>query len=204
MHNGAPMDNRSQSSRNVTIFEVVNFNTVREGRGWFLGLGIVFLVLGVLAILVPFIASLVTAIVLGWLLVLGGFVQGYHAIQNRRWANSTWALLGAALSVIAGLLIVAFPVTGTLSLTLILAAYFFAQGVLNTIRAIQHREMSFWGWLLFDGLLSVALGILILAGWPSTAVWALGLLVGIQLVIGGSSMLLIGLGARPRARAGAS
>ncbi len=175
---------------------LVDIDTVRENRGWFIGLGVAFMVLGVLGILLPFIASLFTTLVIGWLMVIGGVLQGMHAVQNRRWAGWGWALLGAAILVIAGLLVVAFPVTGTLTLTLILAAFFAAQGVLKIIRAVQHKKMPAWGWFLFDGILSLGLGILILAGWPSTAVWALGLLVGVDLLFGGSTMLFIGLGAR--------
>jgi uncharacterized membrane protein HdeD (DUF308 family) len=187
---------------NVGIFEVVDVEPVREHRGWFVGLGIVFMALGVLAILLPFIASLVTTIVLGWLMIVGGIFQGVHAIQNRRWGNSGWAIVSAILYVVAGLLIVAFPLTGTLTLTLVLAAFFVAQGVLKIIRAAQHRRMHAWPWLLLDGIISLALGLLVGLGWPSTAAWAIGLLVGIDLAFSGSSMLLIGLGAAPLARAG--
>ncbi|APR85347.1 Hypothetical protein A7982_10696 [Minicystis rosea] len=172
---------------------LVDVDSVRENRGWFIGLGLVFMVLGALAIVLPFAGSLVTALVIGWLLVIAGVTQGIHAFRSPRWANRGWAIASAVIQVIAGLLVVAFPLSGTLSLTLILAAFLAAEGVLRIVRAVQHRSMPAWGWLLFDGILSLVLGILILAGWPSTAVWALGLLVGINLVFGGSSMLLLGL-----------
>jgi uncharacterized membrane protein HdeD (DUF308 family) len=188
---------RSVGESETTIIEVVDVDTVRESRSWFLGLGLAFAVFGVLAIILPFIASLVTAVVIGWLMLLGGLFQGYHAIKNRRWAGSGWALASAAIQVIAGVLVILFPIGGTVALTLILAAYFAAEGVFKIIRAIQHRRMPAWGWLLFDGILSLALGVLIVAFWPGAAVWVLGLLVGINLLIGGTSMLLIGLGAGP-------
>jgi uncharacterized membrane protein HdeD (DUF308 family) len=176
---------------------LVDIDTLRESRRWFLGLGLAFAVLGVLAIILPFIASLVTTMVIGWLMLLGGLFQGYHAISNRRWAGSGWALASAAIQVIAGVLVILFPLAGTLSLTLILAAYLAAEGAFKIIRAIQHRRMPARGWLVFDGILSLALAILILAIWPGAAVWVLGLIVGINLVFGGTSMLLIGLGAGP-------
>jgi uncharacterized membrane protein HdeD (DUF308 family) len=106
--------------------------------------------------------------------------------------------VSAIVQIIAGGLIMAFPTTGKVTLTLILAAFFLADGLLRIIRAVQHREMPAWGFLLFDGLVTLALGVLILWSWPSTAAWAIGLLVGVDLMIGGASMLLIGLGARPR------
>lgn len=186
---------------NVGIFEVVDLDTLREKRGWFIGLGIVFMALGALAILLPFIASLVTTVVIGWLMLFGGLFEGIHAVQNRRWGGSGWAIASAVLYVVAGLLVIAFPVTGTLTLTLVLAASFVAQGILKIVRAAQHRKMRAWPWLAFDGVLSLLLGLIVALGWPSTAAWALGVLVGIDLLFGGSSMLLIGLGTGRTARA---
>jgi len=190
-----------RGTEDARSFGVVDLDTVRESRGWFFALGVAFMILGVLAILVPFIASLATAIVIGWLMIVGGLFQGFHAVQNRRWAGSSWAIVGAVLQVIAGVLVVAFPVTGTLVLTLVLAVFFVASGVLKLIRAIQHRAMPRWGWLLFDGIVSLALGLLIAVRWPSTAAWALGVLVGVDLLVGGSSMLMIGLAGRPMVEA---
>ncbi|WP_438005341.1 HdeD family acid-resistance protein [Sorangium sp. So ce321] len=194
------MADRLEDPDRTTSFGLglVDAHTVQENRGSFVGLGVALLVLGVLAILMPVVASLVSAVVIGSVLVVSGLLQGVHAVRNPRWANSSWSLVSALFQIVAGVLIVAFPVTGTMTLTLILAAFFFADGFLRIIRAIQHRGMAAWGWLLFDGLLSLALGVLIWWRWPSTAVWALGLLVGVNLIISGSSMLLIGVSARPR------
>jgi uncharacterized membrane protein HdeD (DUF308 family) len=171
--------------------------TVRPNRGWFVGLGLASMALGVLAILLPLVASLATTFVIGWLMLLGGVLQCYHAVKNRAWAGADWAILAGVVQGLAGVVLILFPVAGTLVLTLVLAGFFVASGVLKGIRAAQHRHLSAWGWLLFDGLLSLALGVLILAGWPSTAVWALGLLVGIDLIFGGSSLLAIAIAARP-------
>jgi uncharacterized membrane protein HdeD (DUF308 family) len=189
------MNHPVQGVDEVTSFPLVDRETVRAGRGWFVALGVSFLVLGVLAIALPLVASLVTTVLIGWLLVVGGVIQGVHAIQNRRWAGSGWALVGAAVLVVAGALVAIFPVVGTLTLTLVLAAFFVAEGLLKMIRAAQHRTLPGWRWLLCDGILSLLLGGLILFQWPSAAVWALGLLVGVNFIFGGSSMLLIGLGA---------
>jgi uncharacterized membrane protein HdeD (DUF308 family) len=91
-----------------------------------------------------------------------------------------------------------FPITGTLTLTLVIGAYLFATGLLKIIRAVQLRSMPAWGFLLFDGILTI--GLLISLRWPSTAAWALGLLVGIDLLFSGSSMLLVGLSVPAPAR----
>jgi uncharacterized membrane protein HdeD (DUF308 family) len=159
-----------------------------------------FVALGLLAMLLPFVGGLVTTIALGWLMLLAGLSEGYHAVRNRQWGGSGAELVSAAVQVVAGALVVAFPLTGKLALTLILAGYFVAQGVLKLVRAVQHRRVHASGWLVFDGILSLVLGILIVLHWPSVAVWALGLFVGVNLLVGGSSMLLIGLGARREAR----
>ena len=178
----------------------VDFHTVQEHRGWFIALGAVFLALGVLAILVPFVASVATAVFLGCLMIASGIFQGAHALQNREWRGSGWAILGAAIQVIAGALVVAFPITGTITLTLVIGSYLFATGLLKIIRAVQHRSMPAWGFLLFDGILTIGLGLLISLGWPSTAAWALGMLVGVDLLMSGWSMLLVGLSVPAPAR----
>lgn len=99
----------------------------RDSWSWFIGLGIGFLVLGALAIFVPLVASVLTTMLFGWLLVIGGILTAVHAVQNRRWAHSGWALVSAAIEIAAGLL-VAFPLAGTATLTLVLAAFFAAEG----------------------------------------------------------------------------
>jgi len=186
---------RPMEDPGAPFIRVVDADSVRASRPWFIGLGAAFALLGALAIVLPFVATLVTTIVIGWIMLLGGLFQGYHAVKNRRWGGSGWAIASAAIEVIAGVLVVAFPLAGTLTLTVILAVYFGAEGAFRIVRAIQHRRMPAWGWLLFDGLLELALAVLILVHWPSSAVWVLGLFVGISLLVSGASMLLIGLGA---------
>lgn len=181
-------------------FALVDLDIVRQRSRWFIGLGIAFLVLGVLAVLAPLAASLVSAVFIGWLMLIGGVVQFIHAVKNRRWEHSTFAIVSAVIQAIAGLCVVLFPIAGTLTLTLVFAAYFIAEGVLKIVRAVQHRDLPAWGWLLFDGILALVLGALIVIGWPGTAVWAIGLLVGINLLFSGTSMVLIGLAARSAAR----
>ncbi|MEZ4300431.1 MAG: HdeD family acid-resistance protein [Polyangiaceae bacterium] len=171
---------------------------IRRNRGWFFALGIGLMVLGVLAIALPFAATLATTMVLGWLLILGGIFELIHGIQNRHWPGATWTIVEAILFAIAGVLLILFPITGTLTLTLILAAFFTISGFVKIVRALLHRSMPRWGWLLFDGLVTLALGALIGLRWPSTAAWAIGLLVGIDLIIGGSSMVMIGVALGPR------
>jgi uncharacterized membrane protein HdeD (DUF308 family) len=188
-------------SEHAMTLAPVDLEVLRARRSWFIGLGLALVILGALAIILPFAASLVTTLVLGFLLVTGGLVQGYHAIQNRHWGGSGWAIVGALVYIVAGVLVIAFPLAGTVTLTVIIASYLVAMGILKIVRAIQHREMPAWGWLAFDGVLSLFLGGLIWLWWPGTAVWTIGLLVGIELVFSGSSMLVLGLASRPLVRA---
>ncbi|WP_236644461.1 HdeD family acid-resistance protein [Sorangium cellulosum] len=167
---------------------------MRENRGWFLAIGVVSMVLGVLAFLLPFVASRITAIALGWLIVVAGVAEGCHAIQSRGWAGAGWELASALVQVAFGLLLVAFPMTGKLALMVLASAYFVAEGALKLIRAYQHRGLRGSGWLVFDGILALGLGMLIVTGGVTTAARVLGLLVGISLLTGGTSMILIALG----------
>ncbi|WP_437611301.1 DUF308 domain-containing protein [Sorangium sp. So ce834] len=175
-------------------FAPVDFDTVRENRGWFLAIGVASMVLGVLAFLLPFVASRVTAIALGWLIVLAGVAEGSHAIQSRGWAGAAWELVSALVQVAFGLLLVVFPMTGKLALMVLASAYFVAEGALKLIRAYQHRGLRGSGWLVFDGILALGLGMLIITGGVTTAARVLGLLVGISLLTGGTSMILIAVG----------
>src|SRR5690242_16557714 len=101
---------------------------VRTHRGWFIALGIGLMLLGILAIAVPFAATLATTLFLGWLLIVGGIAHAIHAFQNRRWTGFPWAVVSSILYIIAGILLVANPLVGSLTLTLILAFFFLIQG----------------------------------------------------------------------------
>jgi uncharacterized membrane protein HdeD (DUF308 family) len=176
-------------------FTPVDIDTVRQKRGWFVAMGLASIVLGVLAIVLPYAATILTTVVVGWLIVLAGVTEGYHALENRGWAGAGWELVSAAVQMIAGFLLVFFPLVGKLALIVVVAAYFFAQGVLKLIRASQHRWVKGMGWLVFDGFLSMVLGIIMIAGGLGTAIRLLGLLVGFHLLAGGLSMVIIGNGA---------
>jgi uncharacterized membrane protein HdeD (DUF308 family) len=197
----AIMGNGVEWGRGRATLPLVDLAVVHEKRGWFIGLGIALAILGTLAIVLPPLASLATTVVLGFLLIAAGIAEAAHALANRRWAAYGWELAGGIVHLIAGALVVAFPLTGTLALTLVLAVFLLAEGVLRLIRASQHRHVQGNGWLVFDGIVSIALGLLIGVGWPSTAAWALGLLVGVNMLLGGSEMLFIGLAAGRARRA---
>lgn len=169
---------------------------VKEYWKWFLALGILLIVLGVLAIALPAFAALAVEIFLGWLLLIGGVAQCIHAFSARRWGGFLLQLLNGALYIVAGALLLAFPLQGVLTLTLVLAALFVVEGAARIVMAFRMRPMAQWGWVLLSGILAVILGVLIWIQWPSAAAWAIGLLAGINFLFGGTTMLMLALAAR--------
>lgn len=154
-------------------------------------LGIVFVVLGFLAIILPVVASFVVTSFVGWLLVIGGVLYGYHAFGIRNGWNTAATVLLALLTLASGIILLIFPLAGVITLTMFLAAYFVAAGILKAIHALQHRATSGWGWALVSGLISIALGILIWSGFPGTALWALGVIIGIDLIFYGWALIFL-------------
>ena len=164
----------------------------------FLFEGIVLAVLGLAAMIVPPLASLAVTIFLGWMFLIsgvGGLVVSYWA---RQMPGFWWSLISAALAVLAGLVLLARPMQGVLTLTIVVGAYFLAEGVATIMYALEHRrELSErWSWLLVSGLMDILIALLIIAGLPGSAEWAIGLLVGINLVLGGASLVGMALAAR--------
>src|SRR3569623_554526 len=164
----------------------------------FLFEGILLAVLGIAALILPPLASLAITIFLGWMFLIsgiGGLIVTY-------WARSTpgfwWSLISAALAVLAGMLLLARPMQAVLTLTIVLGAYFLAEGVATIMYALEHsREPSSRRtWLLNSGNVDNAIALMVISGLPSSAEWAIGVLVGINLLFGGASMLGVALAAR--------
>ena len=174
--------------------------SIHDHWGLFLFEGILLVVLGLLAILVPQVASLAVTLLLGWLFAISGIFGLIASFWARQAPGFWWSLLSAVLSIVVGGLLLARPVVGVFSLTYLLIAFFFVEGVVSIMYAIEHRRelTGGWVWMLVSGIITLALGVMILAGLPSTAAWALGLLVGIDMVFGGSSLIAVALAARSR------
>ena len=160
--------------------------------------GIVLVILGMAAIAIPLLASIAVTIFLGWLFLISGAVGLYLTFTTREMPGFWWSLLSAALALAAGIILIVQPVAGTLTLTLVVSAYFIAEGITTIMYALAHRrELSGrWGWLLVSGLVDLVVAALIIAGFPGSAAWAIGLLVGINLVFGGTSLIGMALAAR--------
>ena len=186
------------SPEDLSRLQSVMSQTVKAHWKAFLFEGILLAVLGIAALILPPLASLAITIFLGWMFLIsgiGGLIVTY-------WARSTpgfwWSLISAALAVFAGMLLLARPMQAVLTLTIVLGAYFLAEGVATIMYALEHRrELSGrWSWLLISGLVDIAISFMVITGLPSTAEWAIGVLVGINLLFGGATLIGMALAAR--------
>ena len=177
---------------------------VREHWKAFLFEGILLAVLGLAAIIVPPLASLAVTIFLGWMFLISGIAGLALTFWARQMPGFWWSLISAALAVLAGLILLARPVQGTLTLTIVVGAYFLAEGVTTIMYALEHRrELSErWSWLLVAGIVDIVIAGLIIAGLPDSALWAVGILVGINLLFGGASLIGVALAARKGSSSG--
>jgi uncharacterized membrane protein HdeD (DUF308 family) len=171
---------------------------VREHWKAFLIEGILLVILGLAAMIVPPLASLAVAIFLGWMFLISGVAGLALTFWARQMPGFWWSLISAALAVVAGIVLLARPAQGVFTLTIVVGAYFLAEGVASIMYALEHRrELSErWSWMLFAGLLDILIAAMIITGLPGSAEWAIGLLVGINLLFGGASLIGMALAAR--------
>jgi uncharacterized membrane protein HdeD (DUF308 family) len=182
----------------ITALQAKVTTTVRAHWKAFLFEGILLVVLGLAAMIVPPLASIAVTIFLGWMFLITGVAGLALTFWARAMPGFWWSLISAVLAIGAGIVLLVKPVEGTLTLTLVVGAYFLAEGVASIMYALQHRkELSArWSWMLFAGLMDILIAFLIISGLPGSALWAIGLLVGINLVFGGASLIGMALAAR--------
>jgi uncharacterized membrane protein HdeD (DUF308 family) len=171
---------------------------VRRHWGLFLSEGIALVILGLLALMVPTVASFAATVFFGWILLLSGIVGLVTTFRARQAPGFGWSLLSALVGIVAGALLLGWPLQGTFSLTAVLIAFLLVEGGVSIMYALEHRSAlsGRWGWMLASGILDMFLGVLLFAGLPGTALWALGLLVGLNMLFGGWALILIALHAR--------
>ena len=193
------MSSRNEST--MTAIQGAVFGEVKKNWGWLLALGIASIVLGTLGFYMTFAFTLTSVLLFGVLLLLGGVFQLVHATTCQGWKSILWHVLIALLYVAAGIDIIVDPIRASSVLTLILAGILIAVGVSRIVISLQLRAaVNGWYWSLLSGLISILLGGMIVAQWPASGLWVIGLFVAIELVFSGWSTIFVALAARKAAR----
>ena len=169
---------------------------VKKASGWFIGMAVMFILLGILAIVEPGVAGLAITILVGWLLIFGGAAHLVAAFSGGGAGRVIWQVLIGIVYIVGGFYFLTHPLLGLGSLTLLLAVIILMEAVFELIAYFRSRSESGSGWLLVNALITLLLGGLIWFHWPSSSVWAIGTLVGVNLLMTGISRLMLGLAAR--------
>jgi len=155
------------------------------------------IVLGMLAVALPNISTLEIELLVGWLFILGGFLRVVTIYRKRHMPGFWWSLLSGVLAMALGVILIAGPMQGIVTLTAVLAAFFIIEEVAAIFIALDYRRhFPHWGWTLFSGIVSLGLAYLIVKGWPNTTAWIIGLYVGINMIFIGMSLIMTSIAAR--------
>lgn len=161
---------------------------IQRSWGWILALGVVFIICGAISVLADVVTTFATVLFFGWLLLISGVVALIHAFTAGSWRGSLLCVLSAVLRGFTGYLLVRYPAAGALSLTLVLSSFFVVGGLFRAIGAgmIQFPR---WGWSVCSGVLSVALGVMLLVELPVSSVWFIGFAIGVDAIVEGVSLI---------------
>ena len=168
---------------------------LRQNWGWFVGLGALFVVLGFVGLVFVGIATLISVLFVGWAFLIGGVVEVIHAIMRKGWSGFWLDLISGIITAMAGLFIVLHPLTGASVLTIFIGVMFLIGGIFRIAAGIAVKN-PYAGWFVVQGIVSLLLGILILAQWPNSLVWVIGTLVSIDLLINGFRLISFGMAAK--------
>jgi len=188
------MSNGTASSQAMTPIPVLG--DLVHNWGWLLAQGILLVVLGTIGLGMTIWLTLASVFIFGVFLVIGGGVQIFQTFKCKGWESILWHALIAVLYVLAGLNIMADPLAASTLFTLLLAGALVGIGVVRLIMAFQLRGVKNWGWPLIGGIAAIFLGVMILAGWPVSGLWVIGLFVAIEMIFSGWSYIFIALGAK--------
>jgi uncharacterized membrane protein HdeD (DUF308 family) len=169
---------------------------VKKASGWFIGMAVVFILLGMMAIIEPGVAGLAVTILVGWLLIFGGGAHLVAAFSGGGAGRVIWQVLIGIVYVCGGVYSLTHPLLALGTLTLLLAVIILMEGAFEVISYFRMRGVGGSGWLLVNALITLLLGGLIWFHWPSSSVWAIGILVGVNLLMTGISRLMFALAAR--------
>ena len=169
---------------------------VKKSVGWSIGLSVLMIVAGILAIASPLAAGIAVNVLVAWLLVFSGCAHLVFAWHTRSAGGIVWELLLGILYIFIGGYLLMHPLAGLASLTIALAMYLFLEAVLEFVLGLTLRPLPGSGWLLFDGIVTLVLAVMIWRTWPSSTAWVIGTLVGISMLFSGTSRLMLSLAAR--------
>jgi uncharacterized membrane protein HdeD (DUF308 family) len=169
---------------------------IKKASGWLIGMGVVFILLGILAIIEPGVAGLAVTILVGWLLIFGGVAHLVAAFSGGGAGHVVWQVLIGIVYIVGGFYFLTHPLLGLGTLTLLLGLIILTEAVFEVIAYFRTRHEGGSGWLLVNALITLLLGGLIWSQWPWSSVWAIGTLVGVNLLMTGISRLMFGLAAR--------
>jgi uncharacterized membrane protein HdeD (DUF308 family) len=167
---------------------IAGLNEIRRSWGWFLVLGVLFMLCGAMCIVGDVTATFVTVLFFGWLLLFSGVVALIHAFGTRTWSGFFFYLLSALLRGFTGYLLIRYPGAGAAGLTLLLASFFVVGGLFRAIAAGM-AQLPRWRWALFSGIVSVVLGIMLLVQMPISSIWFIGFAIGVDLILEGASLV---------------
>lgn len=159
----------------------------------FLAEGVFFIILGLCAIVVPQFFTVAIVVFLGWILLFGGIVHVSRAFVFQQMPGFGWWLFIGILQVIVGFLFIAKPVTGALTLTMLITLFFALEGMAKISVALMMRPLANWGFILFSGATALVFALIIWISWSESAQWLLGLFLGINMVFLGWSLVKISL-----------
>ena len=177
--------------RGITMADVATPD-VRKAGGWVIVWGVLLIVAGVLAVLSPPMAALAADLLLGWLFVFAGIVQIVYAFQQRGHDGFGLKALSGVLALLLGIFLLIRPLAAIASIALLIGAFLLASGVSSVMLAFKLKPKAGWGWVLFDGLLSIVIALLIASGWPQSSIGFVGVLVGIVMIYGGVWRIVLG------------
>lgn len=175
---------------------MIEEDTVRKTSRWSILWSILLIIFGTLAIIAPLLAARAVTALIVWLIIFAGWDHLVYAFHAKGAGGVIWEALVALAYIVIGIYLVLHPLLRVASLTLLLASLFFAEGVLEVISYFQTARHRGSGWLLFDGIITLILGGLIWAHWPSSSLWVIGTLVGVSMIISGVARMMISLALR--------
>jgi uncharacterized membrane protein HdeD (DUF308 family) len=165
---------------------------LHKAGGWVIVWGMCLILAGIVAIVEPAVAAIATALLLAWLFVFAGIVELIYAYHQRAHDGLAWKVISGLALLVLGVYMIVFPIASLATLTLLIGAFLAASGVSSVLLAFKLRPKEGWGWVLFDGILSVVIAVMIGSGWPQNSIDFVGILVGFCLISGGIWRIMLG------------